>query len=157
MRAFNISTFFGKADHFYSTAYAIVECADGDIRRLEDLDGLIEICVSNTWARLCAESLEQSEAEVACQQLGFSAESKHNYCKNVCKISIQLSSYADASILSSGVTDESVVLMSHTNCSGEENKLFDCLTSSVPVLNRTSCDYSILSCTGTISWLTANY
>ena len=87
MRAFNISTFFGKADHFYSTAYAIVECADGDIRRLEDLDGLIEICVSNTWARLCAESLEQNEAEVACQQLGFSAESKHNCYE---KISIQI-------------------------------------------------------------------
>ena len=81
--ASNISLFTTHIRTFYSATH-ITECADGDIRRLEDPDGLIEICVSNTWARLCAESLEQSEAEVACQQLGFSAESKLNcYEKNL--------------------------------------------------------------------------
>ena len=58
------------------SASTVAECIDGDIRRMEDPEGLIEICVRNTWARLCADYLEQSEATVACRQLGFSAESR---------------------------------------------------------------------------------
>ena len=46
------------------------ECYNGDLR--ESVLGLLEMCVNNTWTRICAEFLGVREAAVACQQLGFS-------------------------------------------------------------------------------------
>ena len=48
----------------------LLECNNGDLS-VSEL-GLLEMCVNNTWTRICAEFLGEREAAVVCQQLGFS-------------------------------------------------------------------------------------
>ena len=50
--------------------YIPLECVDGDVRVSNQ--EFLEVCINNTWARICAEFLGDKEASVACQQLGYS-------------------------------------------------------------------------------------
>ena len=55
-----------------------LECIDGDIRVSNQ--EILEVCISNTWARICAEFLGDEEASVACQQLGYSVGEGESFC-----------------------------------------------------------------------------
>ena len=55
---------------------------------------------------------------------------------------------ADASFVLHGMNSKSDFFIDSLNCSGTENELRDCLTTTEPVISRGSCNYSGLSCTG---------
>ena len=49
-------------------------CIDGDIRLIGgdgDNDGRVEICYHGYWGLVCADHWDDSDARVACRQLGF--------------------------------------------------------------------------------------
>lgn len=55
----------------------IAECEDDAIRLVDPSgvptvsSGVVEVCVSEKWSRVCHEWWDRREAEVVCQQLGF--------------------------------------------------------------------------------------
>ena len=55
----------------------MADCVDGDLRLVDGNDtneGRLEICFNNAWGTICGDLLNQTEAAVACNQLGFSTE-----------------------------------------------------------------------------------
>ena len=51
-------------------------CTDGSVRLVggaNDTLGLVEVCINNGWGGVCSSQFGTNDAEVVCQQLGFSA------------------------------------------------------------------------------------
>lgn len=49
-------------------------CAEGEVRlvaRDSLASGQVEVCIENTWGRVCSSGWDQNEARVVCRQLGF--------------------------------------------------------------------------------------
>lgn len=49
-------------------------CTEGSIRLVGGTvahEGLVEVCNNNAWGTICDDSFGESEANVACKQLGF--------------------------------------------------------------------------------------
>ena len=58
-----------------------VGCNDTDIRLVEGrnnskLEGRVEVCYHRQWRRVCGDSWDNSDAVVACRQLGLNTECK---------------------------------------------------------------------------------
>ena len=53
----------------------MTECSDGDIRVRggNSTLGRVEICSENVWGTICDDDWDDSDAAVACRQLGYSA------------------------------------------------------------------------------------
>ena len=52
-----------------------LRCEEGDLRLTGSSainQGAVEICMNETWGTICYSNWGQSEANVACRQLGFS-------------------------------------------------------------------------------------
>ena len=52
------------------------DCTDGDLRIIphstnSNYIGHIEVCSGNTWGSICSDFFNDSDAEVACRQLGY--------------------------------------------------------------------------------------
>lgn len=61
--------------------FIIADCANGDIRltspEMESqgtVEGTLEVCVNNIWGLISKAGWMQTEAKVACQQLGYPGE-----------------------------------------------------------------------------------
>ena len=60
-------------------AYAV--CGDGDLRLMNGTsssEGRVEICYNNTFGTICDDQWGRLDAQVVCQQLGFSPMSMQN-------------------------------------------------------------------------------
>lgn len=59
----------------FSTPMA--DCLDGELRLVngsDEREGRLEICFNRAWGTICRDEFNQTEATVACGQLGFSRE-----------------------------------------------------------------------------------
>ena len=57
----------------------LAPCASGDLRLSGGNiinEGRIEICINNVWGTICDDNWSDTDANVACRKLGFSAQSK---------------------------------------------------------------------------------
>ena len=55
----------------------MADCVDGELRLVngsDEREGRLEICFNRAWGTICADEFNQTEATVACGQLGFSRE-----------------------------------------------------------------------------------
>ena len=56
-----------------------VDCTYGDVRLVgggNELEGRVEICVSNKWGSICDDQWNERNANVICKQLGFISEGR---------------------------------------------------------------------------------
>ena len=63
----------------FNLAYAV--CNDGDLRLMNGTsssEGRVEICYNNTFGTICDDQWGRLDAQVVCQQLGFSPMSMQN-------------------------------------------------------------------------------
>ena len=61
----------------------IESCTNGDVQLTGSesvTEGVVEICVDNTWGSICNDSWGQQEAAVVCKQLGFQSARKCRCC-----------------------------------------------------------------------------
>ena len=43
-------------------------------------EGRVQVCIDNNWGRVCADRWYDTDAIVACKQLGFSGTCEHSLC-----------------------------------------------------------------------------
>ena len=62
------------AIYFFLISEFPPSCVTGELRLVgpTELEGRIEICVNETWGRICDDSFDEYDATVACSQLGLS-------------------------------------------------------------------------------------
>lgn len=65
--------------NFPEPSTPMADCEDGDLRLVDGIDtstneGRLEICFSSAWGTICGDQFNQTEAAVACSQLGFSRQ-----------------------------------------------------------------------------------
>ena len=60
--------------------FYLIACNDGDVRLVggnSPSEGTIEVCFENLWGLVAESGWTQSDAEVVCKQLGYSAQGIH--------------------------------------------------------------------------------
>ena len=64
--------------HIPESSTPMADCADGELRLVDGIDatngGRLEICFNSAWGTICGDRFNQTEAAVACGQLGFSRQ-----------------------------------------------------------------------------------
>uniref|UniRef100_A0A1X7V0V9 SRCR domain-containing protein n=1 Tax=Amphimedon queenslandica TaxID=400682 RepID=A0A1X7V0V9_AMPQE len=99
-------------------------CTDGDIRLIphstnsNDI-GHIEVCSGNTWSSICSDFFNDSDAEVACRQLGYLSQG-----------SVRVDSIRSRNL---------PILINDLNCIGNESVIRECRSNS---LFKYNCDPS---------------
>ena len=56
------------------------DCTDGSVRLVggaNDTLGLVEVCINNGWGGVCVDHFGNNDAEVVCNQLGFSHDGRY--------------------------------------------------------------------------------
>ena len=59
-----------------------VGCEEGDIQLINGTnthEGIVNICESNEWRRICTNNWDNADARVVCRQLGFPATGLYSY------------------------------------------------------------------------------
>ena len=51
-------------------------CKDGDVRLngLSEFEGVVEVCLQQRWGSVCSDGWSVADANVTCQQLGYSSD-----------------------------------------------------------------------------------
>ena len=101
--------------HFSGLCF-IVFCQTGDVRLVGGstlLEGRVEVCVNETWGTVCNQGWDNSDANVACRQLGFQPTN---------------ASVLPVSLFGVGAGR---IWLSNLICSGSEGRLLDCAHSGV--------------------------
>ena len=65
----------------YRVHYIALQCEEGDLRLTGGRtvnQGTVEVCMNETWGTVCSTNWGQTEANVACRQLGFSENGGSN-------------------------------------------------------------------------------
>ena len=72
MLAYVCCTFHDKANILTITD----SCRYGDVRLngLSEIEGVVEVCLHQRWGSVCSDGWSVADANVACQQLGFSSD-----------------------------------------------------------------------------------
>ena len=55
-------------------------CEDGDVRLSggrNDLEGRLEVCISNAWGTVCPGEFTSDEAGIVCRNLGYDTSKSH--------------------------------------------------------------------------------
>ena len=55
--------------------YVCVDCSNGDLRLTDGMtsrEGRVEICLNGEWGTVCQTQFSNADAQVTCNQLGFS-------------------------------------------------------------------------------------
>ena len=69
----------------FSTPMA--DCVDGELRLVNgsnQREGRLEICFNRAWGTICGDVFNQTEATVACGQLGFARQGAVIYDELIC-------------------------------------------------------------------------
>ena len=114
----------------------ITNCEDGDIRLVGGatvLEGRVEVCLNNVWGAVCRGGFHQVEAQVVCDQIGFTQDGQGTChaiaCSDIYLLWSKLSSpHSDSTPVyySYYGTSNKIVYVSGVNCLGSENRLTDC-------------------------------
>ena len=58
------------------TASLADSCEDGDVRLngVSEFEGVVEVCLQQRWGSVCSDGWSVADANVTCQQLGYSSE-----------------------------------------------------------------------------------
>ncbi len=121
-------------------------CDDGDIRltgRVTSTGGRLEICHLGTWGTVCDDTWTSYSTMVACRQLGLMPQGKERKIHLVCSfLFIYLSIYlflTGGSFQSMFIEDNTgPILLDNLKCSGNEDNLISCNSSS---LNDHACKH----------------
>ncbi|KAJ8032925.1 Galectin-3-binding protein [Holothuria leucospilota] len=103
------------------------KCEDGDIRlagSVKSFEGRVEVEYNGTWGTICSNGWNHRDAEVVCNQLGFSNGA-------------MLASNVGRTTLAPG---SGPVLLSNLMCNGNERRLSAC--SGYHLQSNSSCDHS---------------
>ena len=129
-----------------------VSCVDGSIRlqnpdassqsQLPSYDlikdqvsrGIVEVCVSGSYSRVCDDGWDNRDASVVCSQMGFSRYGKSSFYLSLLLELISMNTGAIAVDGSSFTGSTLTPFISSVGCVGDEVDLFSCpLDSSVTV------------------------
>ena len=110
------------------------DCTDGSLRLVggaNDTLGLVEVCINNAWGGVCIDHFGTNDAEVACNQLGFSQNGilhlvLHTILTELIIILIgySIAIFTDTTVrfgLASGP-----MFLDQLSCTGKESFLLDC-------------------------------
>ncbi len=107
------------------------DCAYGDLRLVagtSSLEGRLEVCIGGRWGTVCDDDWDESDAGVACSQLGFSRGG------------------AVAHLNAFFGQGSGPIFFDQTECIGNESKLIDCTSSGVAVHNCGHNEDAAISC-----------
>ena len=112
-----------------------ITCPNGNIRLVHMTDsysnsygrseGRLEVCYNNEWGTVCSDGWNNSDATVACKQLGYYDYIDYN---------------------STASNGSGSVWLTYLNCSGVESSLFCCATSPIEENNCNSSEDVIIKC-----------
>lgn len=104
----------------YSFCYVATPVCEQSSIRLRDesqttvFAGRVEICINNQWSAICDHGWSDLDAIVACRQLGQLTNTSRKV-------------YQAAVVFGQG---DASILISNVNCSGNEDAIKDCLSTS---------------------------
>ena len=115
--------------HFNDVGVQCPPCTQGDSRLIggNKTSGRVEVCRNNIWGTVCTNSWDDTDATVACRELGFSTTG------------------ARALGISGGFGE---IWLDNVQCSGDESRLMNCTASSLST--QASCNLTQvagISCT----------
>ena len=112
-----------------------IGCSHGDIRLVSYsnlLQGRVEVCYDGVWGTVCDRQWNNANAAVACRQLGYSSSGKlclHRMIMLQCIFISGAVARLDA-VYRQGTGP---ILLSNVQCSGNEQRLFECQHNSLDV------------------------
>ena len=125
---------FGSYSSKVNSPFSGVVCSQGSVRLSggNSQQGRVEICINNNWGTVCDNSWSTVDANIVCQQLGYSNSGNHNMPAFSYKYFFFLYFCTDATARLNAYfgAGSGSILMNYVACSGSESRLIDCSYST---------------------------